>query len=120
MSDRCAQPVIFSGTGYLPPATPLNYVPACIVGFIFNYVIRRRHFAWWSKYNYVLSAGLDSAYAIGTIIIFFCLQYPRSGTIGENTIQTWWGNLGWTNSIDGSGTPYLELADGQTFGPTSW
>ncbi|VDB85097.1 unnamed protein product [Peniophora sp. CBMAI 1063] len=113
-------PVIFSGTGYIPPATPLNYVPAAIVGFIFNYVIRRRNFAWWSKYNYVLSAGLDSAYAIGTIIIFFCLQYPRSGTIGANTIQTWWGNAGWYNTVDGSGTPYYELAEGQTFGPTSW
>ena len=51
LTDVCSQPVIFSGTGNLPPATPLNYIPSCIVGFIFNYVIRRRHFSWWTKYN---------------------------------------------------------------------
>ena len=44
-------PVIFSGTGFIPPATPLNYIRWAIVGFIFNYVIRRRHFSWWAKYN---------------------------------------------------------------------
>ena len=44
-------PIIFSGTGLIPPATPLNYVSWAIVGFIFNYVIRRRHFSWWTKYN---------------------------------------------------------------------
>ena len=44
-------PVIFTGTSYIPPASVLNYVPWAIVGFIFNYVIRRRHFSWWTKYN---------------------------------------------------------------------
>ena len=44
-------PVIFTGTGLIPPATPSNYVTWSVVGFIFNYVIRRRHFAWWTKYN---------------------------------------------------------------------
>ena len=88
--------------------------------FIFNYVIRRRHFAWWSKYTYVLSAGLDCGVAISTLIIFFCLQYPLNNTIGLNTIQAWWGNVGYAGSIDGNATPYYELPDGETFGPTSW
>ena len=44
-------PVIFSGTGLIPPATAFNYVPWTIVGFIFNFLIRRRHFSWWTKYN---------------------------------------------------------------------
>ena len=44
-------PVIFAGTGYIPPASAVNYVPWTIVAFIFNYVIRRRHFSWWTKYN---------------------------------------------------------------------
>jgi OPT family oligopeptide transporter len=44
-------PVIFSGTGLIPPATAVNYVPWGVVGFIFQYWIRRRHFAWWTKYN---------------------------------------------------------------------
>jgi OPT family oligopeptide transporter len=44
-------PVILSGTGAIPPASAINYVPWAIVGFIFQYVIRRRHFQWWAKYN---------------------------------------------------------------------
>jgi OPT family oligopeptide transporter len=44
-------PVIFSGVGNIPPATAVNYVTWGIVGFIFQYVIRRRHFSWWTKYN---------------------------------------------------------------------
>ena len=44
-------PVIFNGTGLIPPATAFNYVPWTIVGFTFNYLIRRRHFSWWTKYN---------------------------------------------------------------------
>ena len=43
-------PIIFIGADHLPPATPLNYVPWVLVCFVFNYVIRRRHFGWWSKY----------------------------------------------------------------------
>jgi hypothetical protein len=44
-------PVTFGSTVYLPPATPLNFVPGVFVCFIFNYIIRRRHFDWWAKYN---------------------------------------------------------------------
>ena len=44
-------PIIFGGTGYLPPATPLNYVPWVLVCYLFNNFIRRRHFSWWFKYN---------------------------------------------------------------------
>ncbi|KAF9029865.1 OPT oligopeptide transporter protein-domain-containing protein [Rhodocollybia butyracea] len=85
-------PLIFTGTGLLPPATSINYVPWAIVGFVFQYLIRRRHFSWWTKYNYVLSAAMDSGVAVSTLVIFFCLQFPDVGSIGAKTIQTWWGN----------------------------
>lgn len=55
-------PVIFSGTGAIPPASAVNYVPWTIVGFIFNYVIRRRHFAWWAKYNCKFPRSLGGRY----------------------------------------------------------
>ena len=113
-------PVIFSGTGYIPPASAVNYVPWSIVGFIFQYVIRRRHFSWWTKYNYVLSAALDSGVAIAVILIFFCLQYPKNGTIGATTIQTWWGNTVFTKTGDWNSVTLKTVADGQTFGPSSW
>ncbi|KAF8195689.1 OPT oligopeptide transporter [Mycena galopus ATCC 62051] len=113
-------PVIFSGTGAIPPASAINYVPWAIVGFIFQFVIRRRHFAWWTKYNYVLSAAMDSGVAISAVLIFFILEYPRGGTIGANTIATWWGNTVYVNTADGRKTPMISLAPGETFGPATW
>jgi len=113
-------PVIFSGTGLIPPASAVNYVPWAIVGFIFQYVIRRRHFSWWTKYNYVLSAALDSGVAVAAVLIFFILQYPRNGTIGANNIQKWWGNTVPFDTADAKGTPLLTPAEGSTFGPSTW
>lgn len=109
-------PVIFNGTGYIPPASAVNYVPWTIVGFIFQYVIRRRHFSWWTKYNYVLSAALDSGVAISVVLIFFILQYPMNGAIGLNTIQKWWGNTVPFNNADGLATPMLTVKPGDFFG----
>lgn len=68
----------------------------------------------------VLSAGLDAGYAIGLLFIYFALQYPNNGTIGENTIQKWWGNTVYTRTDDYLGVPYKRLAEGETFGPSSW
>jgi len=113
-------PVIFTGTGNIPPASAVNYVPWAIIGFIFQYVIRRRNFPWWTKYNYVLSAALDSGVAVCAVLIFFCLQYPQNGNIGINTIQTWWGNSVYLNTADAKGTPMLKVAKGDFFGPRTW
>lgn len=44
-------PVVLAGTSWIPPATAVNYIPWALIGFIFNYVIRKRHFYWWAKYN---------------------------------------------------------------------
>jgi hypothetical protein len=44
-------PVVLAGTSSIPPATAVNYIPWALIGFIFNFVIRRRHFNWWAKYN---------------------------------------------------------------------
>jgi OPT family oligopeptide transporter len=53
-------PVILVGCLYIPPATGINYSAWFAVGFVFQYIIRRRNFLWWSKFNYVTSAALDS------------------------------------------------------------
>jgi hypothetical protein len=130
----CSFPVIFSGIGAIPPASAVNYVPWAIVGFIFQYVVRRKHFSWWTKYNCkklyglalafakqdllpdVLSAAMDSGLAVSIILIFFCLQYPNNGTIGLNTVQTWWGNTVFLKTADGMALPYLTVPAGSTFG----
>lgn len=113
-------PVLFAGTGYIPPASAVNYVPWAIVGFIFQYILRRRHFSWWAKYNYVLSAALDSGVAVSVVLIFFILQYPKNGNIGIDTIQAWWGNTVPFNNADANGTPMLTLENGTFYGPRTW
>jgi hypothetical protein len=44
-------PVAFGSAAAIPPATPLNDMLFVFVCFIFNYIIRRRRFGWWAKYN---------------------------------------------------------------------
>ncbi|PPQ95763.1 LOW QUALITY PROTEIN: hypothetical protein CVT26_015850 [Gymnopilus dilepis] len=113
---KYVKPVIFNGTGLIPPATAINYVPWAAVGFVFQYVIRRRHFSWWTKYNYVLSAALDSGVAVSILVIFFCLEFPKNGTIGTTNILTWWGNTVPFAGADNSGLPVKQLAPGEKFG----
>ncbi|ELU43335.1 oligopeptide transporter [Rhizoctonia solani AG-1 IA] len=80
-------PVVFTGTGNLPPASGINYSSWVMVGFIFQYWIRRRHFGWWSRYNYILSAALDSGVAVATILIFFCkLAISKERGLGTQVV----------------------------------
>ena len=81
-------PVLFAGLDGLPPGSGLNFISWVLTGFIFNYVIRRLHFRWWMRYNYILSAALDSGLALCAIAIFLSLGLPKPGGIQLN----WWGN----------------------------
>ena len=67
-------PVVIAGLSAIPPATGINYSSWFLVGFIFQYLIRKKNFAWWSKFNYVLSSALDSGTVISIMIIFFTIQ----------------------------------------------
>lgn len=53
-------PVVLNAVTYIPPATGINYSSWFAVGFLFQYYVRRRNFAWWSKFNYVTAAAMDS------------------------------------------------------------
>jgi hypothetical protein len=80
-------PVCFSGLAGMPPATGINFASWALVGFIFNYLIRRFRFRWWMRYNYVLSAALDAGVVTALIVIFFAVQLPTDAQLN------WWGNL---------------------------
>jgi OPT oligopeptide transporter protein len=126
-------PVIFGGTGYIPPATPLIYLSWGLWGFIFNKVIRNSKRGWWSTYNYITSAALDSGLALSTILIFLALLLPQVNP------PNWWGNNvvattmvsdrdGWdtikynSNSMQDNQDSAIQatVASGQIFGPTNW
>ena len=71
----------------MPPAGPVNFTSWFVMGFVFNYFIFNYRKAWWVRYNYILSAGLDLGLAAMTILIFVGVQMDPPGGIYLN----WWG-----------------------------
>ncbi|SMR63967.1 unnamed protein product [Zymoseptoria tritici ST99CH_3D1] len=108
----CMGPVSFGAPYNLAFHLPNLYVN------LFSFVyIRKRYLAFWSKWNYVISAAFSCGIAISALIIFFALQIPKDG----NLVVNWWGNNVVNEGCEGSGgCPRLELGDSGTFGPASW
>ncbi|PBP27598.1 UPF0075-domain-containing protein [Diplocarpon rosae] len=88
---------------------PLNWAPYNLsyawpsvpIGYFSMVYLKKRYLAFWSKYNYILSASWSSAIAIAAIIIFFGLQWS------EIEIK-WWGNS--VNIVvDGRGMLNMQL-----------
>ncbi|OHF03932.1 OPT oligopeptide transporter [Colletotrichum orchidophilum] len=59
--------------------------PAVLPGWLSMVYLRQRYLAFWSKYNYVLSAAFSTAIAIAGVIIFFAVSY-------HGFEINWWGN----------------------------
>jgi hypothetical protein len=111
-------PVILNGPTYIPPARGINYSSWFLTGFIFRefflflchtglwtrpvfanflpisaeFYVRRRNFRWWAKFNYVLSAALDSGTIIALVVIFLTLQLPFTNSKSGSLNVKWWGN----------------------------
>lgn len=108
-------PIIFSGTGLLPPATPLNYLTWGAVGWLFNKYIKNKYQGWWMRFNYLTSAGLDIGLALCTIVIFFTLQLTNQKP------PQWWGNSKALETLDIQGTAVQKVVtEGEKFGPPTW
>ncbi|KAL7423715.1 hypothetical protein Q5752_001297 [Cryptotrichosporon argae] len=105
-------PIMFAGVLSIPPATGINYASWLTVGFIFQWVLRRYKFAWWSKYNYVTSAALDVGTYSCAIFIFLVISLPGASV-------SWWGTTVMEKTLDWDGIPY-KLAGPEGFGPTTW
>ncbi|GAB1739852.1 hypothetical protein NU219Hw_g4786t1 [Hortaea werneckii] len=108
-------PVMLGAMAWLPPATPLSFTSWAFVGLLFNYWIRKRWNGWWSTYNYITAAALDSGLIIATLVIFFAITLP------EVTVPQWWGNVQVFETMDSLGTAIRRtVTDGETFGPKQW
>lgn len=108
-------PVFFSGTGYIPPATPYNYATYCMVGLFFSVFVKRRWTHWYFKYNYSLSAGLDIGLAWCLLIVFLCLNLTNTN------FPSWWGNNIVNETLDTNiATISILLKEGEAFGPSTW
>ncbi|KAI9597058.1 OPT oligopeptide transporter protein-domain-containing protein [Syncephalis fuscata] len=68
-------PVFIGSTAAMPPAQPGMYTSWFLLAFVFQFVVYRYRNAWWSRFNYILSAGMDSGIALAVKL-------------------EWWGNEG--------------------------
>ena len=104
--------VIGGFLGYAP-YNLTYYLPGLYVSYAFMSYIKRKYEAWWQKYNYILSTGLNAGIAFSSIIIFFAVMYH------EKDIN-WWGNSVPFEGVDYSMTGWLnatvDAPDGY-FGP---
>jgi hypothetical protein len=73
IASKIFTPIWFANTFDAPPATGINAASFFLVGFIFQYVIRKKNFSWWAKFNYVTSAGLDAGTGFAILLMFFAL-----------------------------------------------
>ena len=108
-------PVFWLGPTGMPPGTGINFTSWALVGFIFQFYLRRYRFMWWMRYNYILSLALDFGIALGAVVIFFTVVLPGGGQQ-----LNWWGNTVYLNTADFNYTPLKTVPDGQTFGPKTW
>ncbi|KAF0906793.1 hypothetical protein E2562_012579 [Oryza meyeriana var. granulata] len=80
-------PVLIGATGYMPPATALNYNSWLFIGIVFNFFVFRYRKRWWKRHNYILSAALDAGVAFMGVLLYFSLSM-------ENWSISWWGTAG--------------------------
>ncbi|KAF9285273.1 hypothetical protein BGZ68_004000 [Mortierella alpina] len=79
-------PVLLAATSNMPPAQPYMYTNGLFLGFIFAFLMRRYRYDWWSRYNYLTSAAMDSGVAVAGLVIFFFIQS------WGGKMPYWWGN----------------------------
>ncbi|PWA85807.1 oligopeptide transporter, OPT superfamily [Artemisia annua] len=76
-------PILINCPG--PPARAVNYNMWFTVGMFFNFVVYKRFKSWWSRHNYILSAGLDAGVAFMGILCYLVLQNR------DINGPEWWG-----------------------------
>lgn len=96
-------PVIFVGMSLSPPASGINFTSAIVVGYFFQYWMRKHRVHWWSRYNFVLAGALDFGTVLSSFVIYFLLQMPKNGAL---ELQ-WWGNQVYMETADAQQMPLL-------------
>ncbi|KAI8209324.1 Sexual differentiation process protein isp4 [Colletotrichum sp. SAR 10_76] len=108
-------PLLYGGSGWLPPASVYIYLCWATVGTIFNFFIKRRYTGWWLQYNYITSAALDCGLIVATLIIFFTLYLTSARP------PQWWGNVQVFETMDWRGDAIKTHVSGsEKIGSSTW
>lgn len=102
--------MFFVGGIYWSPYNLTNFVGAVYASAFSWLYIRPRYLAFWSKYNYIISAGLAAGVAVSAVIIFFATSIQVKNV-------DWWGNSAYAAGCDGAGCVLKTVAKGSYFGP---
>ena len=89
LASKIFTPVWFANAFNSPPATGINASSSFLVGFIFQYVIRRKNFVWWAKFNYITSAGLDAGTGLAIILMFLAFAVSTLQPFSLDTVNRW-------------------------------
>lgn len=100
----------FVGSVYWAPYSFAYAWPAVPVALFSWVYIRGRYLAFWSKYNFVLSASWSAAIAISAIVMLFSVQWAR---IEIN----WWGKSQASMGCESVACVLKTLAPGERFYP---
>lgn len=105
--------VILAGSfSYWAPYNLMYVLSGYYFCILFNWFIKNRYPAWWSKYNYILYASLTVGIAYSALIMFFSTEYKHLASI------SWWGNNVISSTKDAAGTAVRLLIPSEGyFGP---
>ncbi len=102
--------VMLYGMIYWAPYNLSYVIPSVPIAYFSWIWLKNRHLAFWSKYNFVLSASFSSGIGIAAIIMFFGLQW-------KSQRLSWWGNDVVSQGCEDEACTLFTLGEGEHFGP---
>lgn len=101
-------PLIYGGIYWAPYNLSYQW-PALPVAIFSMIYLKKRFLAFWSRYNYIISAAFSTAIAVCAIVVFFAIQLPE-------VELNWWGNTVSYEGCEGTACTALEVPE-TGFGP---
>ncbi|KDN71105.1 putative OPT oligopeptide transporter [Colletotrichum sublineola] len=101
--------LFYGGVNWAPYSFSYAW-PAVPIAWLSWIYVRNRYLAFWSKYNFVLSASFSAGIAIAGILMLFTVQW-----LGADI--DWWGNAQASAGCEGTACTLKTLAKGERFYP---
>ncbi|KAL2278304.1 hypothetical protein FJTKL_14572 [Diaporthe vaccinii] len=103
--------IFYGGVNFAPYSFSYAF-PAVPIAWLSWIYVRKRYLAFWSKYNFVLSAAFSAGIAIAGIVMLFSVQWAAIEV-------PWWGNTQPYEGCEASSAPcrLKTLAEGERFFP---
>ncbi|TPX42766.1 hypothetical protein SeLEV6574_g05422 [Synchytrium endobioticum] len=86
--DLIHWPIIFQSTVFIAQNGGNTITTAFIVSLVFMWYIRKYHSRWFYKYNYTLSAALDSGSFLTNFLIYLLFTLPKTIN-GQGLFVNW-------------------------------